>query len=103
MTVIRDGKKVTISIYKLLVGDVLEINQGDKIPADLVLIKGNQVITDESNVTGEPAHINKTPIDTLDAPEIKTDCFVLGGSAVVNGSGVGIICAVGPNSVQGKA
>jgi magnesium-transporting ATPase (P-type) len=67
-----------------------------------VLISGNQVQTDESNLTGEPEYILKTPIDALDAPVLKTDCFLFGGSTVMQGTGVGVVCAVGVNSMQGK-
>lgn len=86
----------------MLVGDIIQINTGDRIPADCVLISGNQLACDESNLTGEPMHILKTPVDSLEQPGLKTDCFLFGGASVMQGTGIAVVCAVGPNSMQGK-
>ena len=47
-------------------------------------------------------HILKTPVDSLDQPGLKTDCFLFGGASVMQGTGIAVVCAVGPNSMQGK-
>jgi len=49
-------------------------------------------------LTGEPKHQEKHPIDSIDQPNTKTDVFLLGGSTLMQGTGVGIVCAVGKNS-----
>eukprot|EP00345_Euplotes_harpa_P017165 CAMPEP_0168348366 /NCGR_PEP_ID=MMETSP0213-20121227/19672_1 /TAXON_ID=151035 /ORGANISM="Euplotes harpa, Strain FSP1.4" /LENGTH=177 /DNA_ID=CAMNT_0008357891 /DNA_START=128 /DNA_END=658 /DNA_ORIENTATION=+ len=53
-SIIRNGKDLHSSIYDLLVGDIVQIREGDSVPADVVLLKGAKVTTDESNITGEP-------------------------------------------------
>lgn len=56
------------------------------------------MLADESNMTGETAHLKKDGIDSIEEPTITTDVFLLGGSTIVQGTGVGIVCAVGKNS-----
>jgi Ca2+-transporting ATPase len=102
VTVTRGGEKSNISIYSLLVGDVIKLNTGDRIPADCILYTGNQVTCDESALTGEPKHILKNPINDLEKPNEYTDATLLGGTTIMSGTGVAIVCAVGSMSVQGK-
>lgn len=61
------------------------------------------MLADESNMTGETAHLKKEGIDQIDEPKFTTDVFLLGGSNIVQGTGVAIVCAVGKNSRQGIA
>ena len=51
--VLRDGKRVNIESEKLVPGDIVFINSGDKIPADLRLIESYSLEIDESALTGE--------------------------------------------------
>jgi Ca2+ transporting ATPase len=67
-----------------------------------VLLTGSQIYTDESNITGEALHQEKHPISSLEEATCKTDPFLVGGSTVMNGTGVAVVCAVGKNSVSGK-
>ena len=60
--VIRNGDFINISIYKLLVGDLVQIMEGDSVPADIVLIQGTKITADEANITGEPEHLTKTAL-----------------------------------------
>lgn len=55
------GKTLQISSYDLLVGDIIHLKQGDHIPADCLLIEGDEFETDESNITGESLHLKKFP------------------------------------------
>lgn len=61
ISVVRDGIIKEISIYSLLVGDVVEIKTGEKLPVDGCLISANAMLADESALTGEPDAIHKTP------------------------------------------
>lgn len=58
-TVIRDGKAISVHPNSLVVGDIVEINGGDEIPADAILIKGNSVMCDEAAMTGESDILHK--------------------------------------------
>ncbi|KAI5415107.1 hypothetical protein KIW84_040531 [Lathyrus oleraceus] len=51
--VIRDGRRVEISIYDVVVGDVIPLNIGNQVPANGILITGHSLAIDESSMTGE--------------------------------------------------
>ncbi|MVA23467.1 heavy metal translocating P-type ATPase [Agrobacterium vitis] len=62
--VIRDGKPIDLDIAAVIVGDVLEIRPGEKLPVDGVVIEGRSFI-DESMITGEPVPVEKADGDTV--------------------------------------
>jgi len=90
--VIRGGKPVEIKTSKILVGDVVELDTGDKVPADGVYIDGEKLKTDESAMTGES--------DTVKKDESKP--FLLSGCTVAEGTGKMLVTAVGVHSEWGK-
>ncbi|KAH0976652.1 hypothetical protein GBA52_026371 [Prunus armeniaca] len=51
--VIRGGRRVEVSIYDLVVGDVVPLNIGDQVPAGGILIMGHSLAIDESSMTGD--------------------------------------------------
>ena len=55
----RDGKKIEINASALVIGDLVEINNGDNVPADVVLIKVNDMKVNNSSLTGESEDIEK--------------------------------------------
>lgn len=90
--VIRDGTRDEISSWDLLVGDIVELGIGDEVPADGLYIRGNNLIIDESPLTGESRAVRK------DAKNI----FVFSGCQVSDGEGFMLVTAVGANSTGGK-
>ncbi|KAK9233947.1 hypothetical protein V1525DRAFT_107064 [Lipomyces kononenkoae] len=112
--VIRSGKTVTISIFDVLVGDVMVIEPGDMVPVDGIFIEGHGVRCDESAATGESNALKKVPgRDAVAALERvgasmsfkeleKADPIVLSGSKVLEGYGTFLVTAVGRNSAYGK-
>ncbi|OOQ87910.1 Calcium-transporting ATPase 2 [Penicillium brasilianum] len=106
--VIRSGKSMMISVYDIMVGDILHLEPGDSIPADGVLISGHGVKCDESSATGESDQMKKT-----DGHEVwqqiveghatrKLDPFLISGSKVLEGVGTYLITSVGPYSSYGR-
>jgi Ca2+-transporting ATPase len=92
--VIRSGKSFTISVYDILVGDVLHMEPGDLIPADGVFISGHNVKCDESSATGESDQMKKTSAEQVlrllerghnDPKDL--DPFIISGSKVLEGVG----------------
>jgi P-type Cu+ transporter len=63
-TVIRDGKEIEIPIEEVVVGDLILVKPGQKIPVDGVIIKGESAI-DESMITGEPIPVDKKIDDVV--------------------------------------
>ncbi|KAJ7997634.1 hypothetical protein DPEC_G00214170 [Dallia pectoralis] len=91
-TVVRGGQVVQIHVAEIVVGDVAQVKYGDLLPADGVLIQGNDLKIDESSLTGESDHVKKTLV---------ADPMLLSGTHVMEGSGKILITAVGINSQTG--
>ena len=89
--VVRNGEVVKMQITELVVGDICLLNYGDLVPADGILLQGNDLKVDESSLTGESGLVKKN----LNNPAI------LSGTHVMEGSGKYIITAVGVNSKSG--
>ncbi|KAH1216265.1 Calcium-transporting ATPase 8, plasma membrane-type [Glycine max] len=91
LEVIRDGRRVEISIYDVVVGDVIPLNIGNQVPADGVLITGHSLAIDESSMTGESKIVEKN----------SNDPFLISGCKVADGSGTMLVTAVGINTEWG--
>ncbi|KAK3314088.1 hypothetical protein B0H66DRAFT_371380 [Apodospora peruviana] len=113
--VVRSGKSVEISVFDIMVGDVMHLFAGDLVPVDGVFITGHGVKCDESSATGESDLLKKTPADEVFAAldEVakggkprsdieKLDCFIISGSKVNEGTGTFLVTAVGVNSSYGR-
>jgi Ca2+-transporting ATPase len=91
--VIRGGKNVNVMIEDVLVGDLVELDSGDQVPADGLVVEAFDLRIDESVMTGEPDAIKKS---IEDAP------FLLSGCQVAEGCGKMLVTGVGVNSEWGK-
>ncbi|KAJ1924514.1 plasma membrane calcium, partial [Tieghemiomyces parasiticus] len=110
--VLRNGGPQFVSVYAVQVGDVLEIEPGDIMCADAILIRNtNGMRCDESSVTGESDPIRKHSLAlTVDPatgqPQLHavegTDPLLISGSKVLEGLGRCLVVAVGPHSFYGK-
>jgi len=90
--VIRDGSTQYLSTLELVVGDVVSLESGDRIPADCVVLSSDNLSVNESSLTGEPEDLPK---------DIKNDPFLLSGCTVMNGSTRAVVIAVGKRSQWG--
>lgn len=90
--VTREGYRQKISIYELVVGDIVHLSIGDQVPADGLFISGHSLSIDESSLSGEsePVNINKK------RP------FLLSGTKVQNGTGKMLVTAVGMRTEWGR-
>lgn len=73
-----------------------------RIPADCIVLESIDISTDESAMTGEPDHMEKTAI-TEENYENNADPFLIGKTLVVNGMGTALVCCIGANSRSGMA
>lgn len=93
--VVRAGEILEMSTRQLLVGDVVLLEAGDKIPADGVLTKGDDVSVNESSLTGEAEDVRKgTGKDE--------DVFLLSGCTLTSGRATMMAIAVGAESRWGR-
>ncbi|KAL1964114.1 hypothetical protein VTN77DRAFT_7532 [Rasamsonia byssochlamydoides] len=106
--VVRSGKSVMVSVFDIMVGDVLHIEPGDSPPADGVLVSGHGIKCDESSATGESDQMKKTPgrevwQRIMDGTATKKlDPFIISGSKVLEGVGTYLVTSVGPYSTHGR-
>ncbi|XP_069567356.1 plasma membrane calcium-transporting ATPase 2-like isoform X5 [Brachyistius frenatus] len=91
-TVIRKGQVIQIPVAEIVVGDIAQIKYGDLLPADGILIQGNDLKIDESSLTGESDQVRKS---------MEKDPMLLSGTHVMEGSGRMVVSAVGLNSQTG--
>ena len=104
--VIRNGVPEDHISDDLLVGDLIMINYGDIMAADILLIEGNGIKMDESALTGESDAMKKEKfekcVELLKKGETKLPSpLILSGTNCIEGSGKGIVVAVGEHSQKG--
>ncbi|XP_024019921.1 calcium-transporting ATPase 10, plasma membrane-type isoform X1 [Morus notabilis] len=91
LQVIRGGRRIEVSIYDLVVGDVVPLNIGNQVPADGILISGYSLAIDESSMTGESKIVHKD----------SKQPFLMSGCKVADGSGTMLVTSVGINTEWG--
>ncbi len=103
-TVIREGEEVVIDATELVPGDILSIETGDIVAADLRLIKINNLLVDESTLTGESMQVSKQIKELLTEQISLSDAsnIVFSGTTIVEGRGLGVVVATGKSSQLGK-
>jgi len=96
---VRKGTIFNLRTQDLLVGDVVELNAGDKVPCDGVVIRGADVLCNESALTGESDDKVKLPVSQCGD---SGDPFLLSGTNLSSGNCTMLVCAVGMRSRWGK-
>lgn len=104
MTVRRDQKWVRVLSKEIVPGDIVKFSSGDRIGADLRLLKCAGLQVEESALTGESVPVHKTEAvikgDNLPLGDLENMCF--SGTLVTGGSGEGIVVATGMQTVMGQ-
>ena len=105
--VIRDGQRKRIAGRDVVRGDLIVLAEGDRVPADAVLLQCQDLQADESTLTGESVPVRKVSWDDRTGSEPQRPGGddlpqVFSGSLVVRGSGLAEVTAVGPQSEMGK-
>lgn len=100
----RDGQWKVLCSSEIVVGDIVALKAGDRVPGEMRLTKANDLFVSQSMLTGESAILEKNT-EPLTVPNIysyaeyKNIAFT--GSAVIGGTGEGIVLAVGNDTVFG--
>ncbi|KAK6161442.1 hypothetical protein DH2020_004823 [Rehmannia glutinosa] len=91
--VVRNGRRQEVSIFEIVVGDIICLKIGDQVPADGLFIDGHSLQVDESSMTGESDHVeidgNKNP-------------FLFSGTKVADGYAKMLVTSVGMNTFWGE-
>lgn len=96
--VIRDGKEIRIPGREVVTDDIIIINEGDRIPADAVLLDSLNISVDESLLTGESVPVVKN----VQLDEANTQVMLFSGTLVVQGKGIAKVLSTGTKTQFGK-
>lgn len=99
----RGGQSTTVDAETLVPGDIVLLEAGDVVTADLRLIESNGLTCDEAALTGESVPVTKTT-DAVDkdAPLADRASMAFKGTAVTDGSGTGVVVEIGMNTELGS-
>ncbi|HSL08821.1 MAG TPA: HAD-IC family P-type ATPase [Pseudonocardiaceae bacterium] len=101
--VVRDGCERTVPSEELVPGDLVLLEAGDKIPADVRLIGSTELRVDESALTGESVPVTKDEVVLPEAtPVADRRNMVYSGTLVTTGSGAGVTVATGAETELGE-
>ncbi len=102
-TVLRAGRRITVPAKDLVPGDLVLLEAGDKVPADLRLAWVKNLHIEEAALTGESVPVGKAtdPVDA-NAPLGDRTCMAFSGTLVTHGQGRGIVVATGPATEIGR-
>ncbi|KAJ3053133.1 hypothetical protein HK097_004964 [Rhizophlyctis rosea] len=98
---VRDGQTSQISALDLVLGDVVLVRSGDKVPADLLVFWANELKVDNSSLTGESDPQERVAKNRQQNPLEATN-LVFNGTLAVNGEGYGIVVRTGDHTVIGQ-
>lgn len=100
----RNGKTIKVKSEELVLGDIVVLEAGDIIPADLRLLESNSLKIEESALTGESVPVEKDASIVLDENAVLGDRVNMAymGSIVTYGRGLGVVVACGMDTEMGK-
>ncbi len=101
-TVVRDGKKMEINSKTLVPGDIVILEQGDKVPTDIRLLEVSELKIDESAMTGESVPVKKTVASCKTATLADMKCIAFMGTVVAYGRATGVVVETGMSTEVGK-
>ncbi len=103
--VFRDGAVKKVPVPHIALGDVISLEEGDKVPSDARLVTAFDVDVDNSTLTGESEPVRRTaapPPSDFDGPVTEFPNLVFAGTVVTAGTGTAIVLATGPQTQFGQ-
>src|SRR5690606_574535 len=102
-SVLRGGKRLSLPATELVPGDVVLLEAGDQVPADLRLVRTRALLIEEAILTGESVAAEKqdAPV-AADAALGDRSCMAFSGTLVAAGPGVGVVAATGTAAELGR-
>jgi magnesium-transporting ATPase (P-type) len=100
---LRDGRRVTVPAEQLVPGDLVLLESGDRVPADLRLTEVKSLRIEEATLTGESEPVEKSPQPVAeDAALGDRGCMAYAGTLVTFGQARGVVVATGPSTEIGR-
>ena len=101
-SVLRDGARHTVEGDSLVPGDIVLLEAGDKVPADLRVLQAHGLQVQEAILTGESVPVEKTSKPVAENAELgDRTCMAFSGTLVTSGTGKGVVVATGANTEIG--
>ncbi len=103
--VIRDGQQTRIAGREVVVGDLVLLSEGDRVPADSITIESANLSVDESALTGEPVPVRKSAgngVTAMGVPGGDGTPWLFSGTLVVKGHGICTVSGIGSNTELGR-
>ncbi|HET9067573.1 MAG TPA: HAD-IC family P-type ATPase [Amaricoccus sp.] len=102
-TALRGGARASVGVEALVPGDVVLIEAGERVPADLRLLRARGLSIDEAPLTGESVTAAKREVAVAaDAPLGDREGMAYSGTLVATGQGTGLVVATGPRTEIGR-
>ncbi|VDO42410.1 unnamed protein product [Haemonchus placei] len=99
--VIRDGRIIDVKVDDVVLGDIVEISGGDKVPADIRIFQARGLKVDNSSLTGESEPQTRSPEFTHNNP-LESKNVAMFSTNVLEGSGRGVVILTADNTVVGR-
>jgi Ca2+-transporting ATPase len=99
--VIRDGQEQKVTAGDLTRGDIVLLEEGDKVPADLRIVESYDLLIDESALTGESLPVDKST-DVIVSDDHDADNMAFMETGVASGRGKGVVVGIGMGTEIGK-
>ncbi len=99
--VIRDGQEQKVTAGDLTLGDIVLLEEGDKVPADLRIVESYDLLIDESALTGESLPVDKST-DVIVSDDHDADNMAFMETGVASGRGKGVVVGIGMGTEIGK-
>ena len=94
--VLRNGKEIVVEAENLVIGDIVVLDSGDKVPADMRIINSNNLSVNEAILTGESIPSEKDEkIINEDKQTLERSNMLFAGTTVTRGRAIGIVIATG--------
>jgi cation-transporting ATPase F len=102
-TVMRSGTRMRIPSSEIVPGDLVILQPGDKVPADVRLAESRDLRVDESMITGESLTVSKSVLPVSEETVLaERKCMAYSGTLITSGRGSGIVVAIGDQTETGK-
>ncbi|KHJ81292.1 e1-E2 ATPase [Oesophagostomum dentatum] len=99
--VLRDGRMTDVKVEEVVLGDIVDISGGDKVPADLRIISARGLKVDNSSLTGESEPQNRSAEFTHNNP-LESKNVAMFSTSVLEGSARGVVILTADNTVVGR-
>ena len=102
-SVLRDGRRASVPADAIVPGDVVLLEAGDRVPADLRLFRARSLKVDEAALTGKSVPVDKLTDSLAEATPLgDRACMTFSGTFVANGNGAGVAVATGKATQLGQ-